>query len=58
MISEVLANSGRAAEEPTHEWVELFNRSDAAVSTEGWQLEDNNAVDALPRPWCHRAHSW
>ena len=48
VISEVLANSGRAPDEAAHEWVELLNRSEAPVALEGWRLEDNNDADPLP----------
>jgi hypothetical protein len=41
VISEVLAHSGHAADEPTHEWGELFNRPDAAVPTAVVKTDDS-----------------
>ncbi len=48
IISEVLVNSHHTGAEAAYEWVEIVNRSGAAVSLNGWQLEDNNATDSLP----------
>ena len=47
-ISEVLPNAGAGREDALHEWVELRNTSDRALSLSGWTIEDNTARDALP----------
>lgn len=48
VISEVLPNAGQGSRDAAFEWVEIENRSQRAISLEGWALEDNNARDALP----------
>ncbi len=47
-LSEVLADPAEAGVDGKYEWVELVNTADVTVSTAGWSLGDERAVDALP----------
>ncbi|RIL08456.1 hypothetical protein DCC79_13785, partial [bacterium] len=55
LISEVLFDPAASGDDAAGEWVELFNRSDAAVDLAGWSIGDRVRWDILPAaavpPW-------
>lgn len=49
MISEVMPNAGQGADDHRHEWVEIQNVSDHAISLARWSIEDDTLSSELPR---------
>jgi hypothetical protein len=47
-LSEVVSDPTEAGNDGQFEWVELVNRSSAAVWTDGWRVGDAKATDAIP----------
>lgn len=48
VINEVLYDPAGPERDAAGEWVELFNRSDRALSLAGWTLSDNGEADPVP----------
>jgi hypothetical protein len=46
-LTEIFSNAGRGSDDASHEWVELFNPTDAPVNLRGWRIADNAASDIL-----------
>jgi len=48
LITEVMFDPAPGGNDAAHEWVELYNRGDEAVSLAGWALGDRARWDVLP----------
>ncbi len=48
LLSEVLYDAVQPGADAEYEWVELLNRSHAAVTLDGWRLGDNAGEDLIP----------
>jgi hypothetical protein len=48
IFSEIMADPVPSAGLPEDEYIELFNRSDAAVNLKGWEIRDGVTVAQLP----------